>query len=131
METIIIENIVEIVASLLMVLIGVLGAWLTAKLGKKTELQTINEAQQQVISIAQQTVDELQQTVVDGLKASREDGKLTQDEIKALGDTLVKKVMEKMSKPTGELLNAAGVDIVSLIQGAGEEWINHIKAFSE
>lgn len=131
MAEVIIENIVNIVGALLMALIGVLGAWLSAKLGKKTELANITYAQNEVIHLAQLTVGELQQTVVAGLKASREDGKLTKEEIAALGATLVQKTIEKMSAPTQSLLNAAGVDIVALIQGAGEYWINQVKEYSK
>lgn len=125
------ENIVNIVGALLMTLIGVLGAWLSAKLGKKTELANIYTAQQEVIYLAQLTVGELQQTVVDGLKASRDDGKLTKEEIAALGLALAQKTIEKMSAPTQDLLNAAGVDIIALIHGAGENWINQLKAYSK
>lgn len=131
MIDIIMENIVNIVGALLMTLIGVLGAWLSAKLGKKTELSNIFMAQQDVIHLAQLTVGELQQTVVDSLKASREDGKLTKEEIAVLGTALVQKTIEKMSAPTQDLLNAAGVDIIALIHGAGEHWINQLKEYSK
>ena len=70
-------------------LIGALGTWITAKIGKKQELANINTAQQEVVSMAQQTVSELQQTVVEGLKATHEDHKLTKEEITALGETLI------------------------------------------
>ena len=106
--------------ALLIMLIGALGTWITAKIGKKQELANINTAQQEVVSMAQQTVSELQQTVVEGLKATHEDHKLTKEEITALGETLIQKTMEKMSTPTKNLLNTAGVDIIALIQGAGE-----------
>lgn len=128
MVEIIIENIVKILGTLFIMLIGVLGTWLTAKIGKKQELTSINLAQQEVIGMAQQTVAELQQTVVDGLKAANEDHKLTNAEITALGETLIQKTMEKMSTPTQNLLNAAGVDIIALIQGAGEAWIKKLKS---
>ena len=106
--------------ALLIMLIGALGTWITAKIGKKQEYANINTAQQEVVSMAQQTVSELQQTVVEGLKAAHEDHKLTKEEITALGETLIQKTMEKMSTPTKNLLNTAGVDIIALIQGAGE-----------
>lgn len=128
MTAVIIENLVEIVGALLMMLIGVLGTWLTAKIGKKEDLKTINAAQQEVIAMAGQTVEELQQTVVDGLKASTEDGKLTKEEIETLGEALLAGTLAKMSDTTYNLLDAAGVDIVNLIQGAGEAWISRMKS---
>ena len=72
---------VQIVSTLLITLIGVMGAWLTAQIAKRHELASIHAAQQEVITAAQITVGELQQTVVDGLKAARKDGKLTKSEI--------------------------------------------------
>ena len=127
MVDIIIENVAQIVATLVITLIGVLGAWLTTKLAQQQELSSINTAMQEVILLAQQTAAELQQTVVDGLKAGRVDGKLTEAEIKALGEALISKTMEKMSAPTTKLLNAATVDVSALIKGAGESWINKMK----
>ena len=51
----IIEVILELVTVLLVTLIGVLGTWLTLKIGKKEELAAINAAQQEVILNAQLT----------------------------------------------------------------------------
>lgn len=127
MAQVIIENIVNIIGALLMTAIGVLGAWLTAKLGKRAEVATINAAQQEVISMAQITVGELQQTVVEGLKAASEDGKLTDIEIVRLGEQLIRMTIDKMSLSTYNLLNSAGVDIIALIRGVGEDWVNTIK----
>ena len=127
MVEVIIENVVNILGALLITLIGVLGTWLTAQLGKRAELDSINAAQQELITMAQITVGELQQTVVEKLKAAHEDKKLTNDEILTLGALLVQKTLKKMSKPTQQLLNAAGVDIIALIQGTGEDWINSLK----
>lgn len=127
MVDIIIENVAQIVATLVITLIGVLGAWLTTKLAQRQELGSINTAMQEVILLAQQTAAELQQTVVDGLKAGRVDGKLSEAEIKALGEALITKTMEKMSAPTTKLLTSATVDVSALIRGAGESWINKMK----
>lgn len=127
MADIIIQNLVEIAATLLIMLIGVLGVWLTNKIGKRTELANINAAQQEVINMAQITVGELQQTVVEKLKAANADGKLTRMEIRELGEALINKTTEKMCQPTYQLLNSAGVDINALIRGVGEAWINAIK----
>ena len=127
MAEVIIENIVSIVATLLITLIGIFGAWLTKKIGTKTELANIADAQREVILMAQQTVGELQQTVVDGLKEASADGKLSDDEISMLGQELISKTMDKMSDPTKKILNAAGVDIKALITSAGEYYIAMLK----
>jgi hypothetical protein len=128
MVEIIMESVVQIVVTLMLTLIGVLGTWLTLKLGKKEELAAINVAQQEVIRLAHLTVEELQQTLVEGLKAAHEDGKLTKEEIAALGEALLDGTIAKMSAPTAKLLAAAAVDTTALIQGAGEAWIAKLKA---
>lgn len=127
MINVIIENLAKIVTALFTMLIGVLGAWLTSKLAKQSQLTSINAAQQEVIAMAQITVGELQQTVVERLKAAAEDGKLSKEEIADLGIKLVEKTKEKMSKTTLDFLNAVGVDVIALIHGAGEDWINSLK----
>ena len=83
MTNVIIENLVQIAATLLITLIGVLGAWLSTKLAKREELENISTATNEVIHAAQQTVLELQQTTVEGMKKAHEDGKLTKDETEA------------------------------------------------
>ena len=127
MTEVIITNLVEIMAAIFKMLLIVFGAWISAKLGKRTELQNINQAQFEVIRMAQITVGELQQTLVEELKNASADGKLQKEQMEALGAMLIEKVMEKMSQPTYNLLDAAGVDIVKLITGAGEAWIAEMK----
>ena len=127
MTEIIIENIVQIAATLLITLIGVLGAWLSTKLAKHTELKNISAATDEAIQAAQQTVLELQQTTVEGMKKAHEDGKLTKDEIVKLGELLVNGAIAKMSCASTALLAAAGVDISAIIRGAGEALISQMK----
>lgn len=131
MESIIIETVAKILATLVITAIGVCGTWLTAKFGKRQELTNISIAANEAVGAAQQTVLELQQTVVDGLKAAHEDGKLTEDEIKELGDMLIKKSLEKMSVPATKVLAAAGADISAIIKGAGEAMIQNMKQYSK
>lgn len=123
----IILQVVNILAELAIMLIGVGGAWLTMQLAKRKGIETINAAQQEVITMAQITVGELSQTVVGKLKAAHEDGKLDKSEITDLGIDLINLTKAKLSAPTIALLEAAGVDIIALIRGAGEDWINSLK----
>lgn len=127
MAAIIIETAVDILAELAIMLIGVAGAWLTMQLAKHKGIETINAAQQEVITMAQITVGELSQTVVEKLKAGHEDGKLDKSEIVDLGLDLIELTKAKLAQPTVKLLESAGVDIVALIRGAGEDWINSLK----
>ena len=127
MENIIIETVVQILAALLLLLISLLGTWLTAKLAKRTELANITAATDEATRAAQQTVLELQQTVVDNLKEANADGKLTKEEIAELGNLLLDGTMAKMSDTAKNMLTAAGVDISAIIRGAGEAFIRQMK----
>ena len=128
MTDIIIKTIAEVIGTLLITAIGVLGAWLTAKIGKRVELTNINKAKDELILAAQQTVLELQQTVVEGMKAAAADGKLSDEEIASLGLTLLAKMKEKMSLSAMNVLEAAAVDVNALIRGAGEALIERMHA---
>ena len=125
---ILIENAVNITAAFFIALISVFGAWLTAKLGKSTQLDTVNKAQQELIKLAQITVGELKQTVVDGMKAAHTDGKLAKEEIAQLGQLLFEKTTAKLSASTVNVLTAAQVDISALITGTAEHLIGQMKA---
>ena len=125
---ILIENAVNIAAAFFIALIGVFGAWLTAKLGKATQLDTVNRAQQELIKLAQITVGELKQTVVDGMKAASKDGKLTKEEIAQLGQLHYEKTTAKLSASAMDMLTAAQVDISALITGTAEHLIGQMKA---
>ncbi len=125
---ILIENAVNIAAAFFIALIGVFGAWLTAKLGKATQLDTVNRAQQELIKLAQITVGELKQTVVDGMKAASKDGKLSKEEIAQLGQMLFEKTTAKLSASAMDVLTAAQVDISALITGTAEHLIGQMKA---
>ncbi|MPN08661.1 hypothetical protein SDC9_155946 [bioreactor metagenome] len=125
---ILIENAVKIAAAFFIALIGVFGAWLTAKLGKATQLDTVNRAQQELIKVAQITVGELKQTVVDGMKAASKDGKLSKEEIAQLGHLLYEKTTAKLSTSAMDVLTAAQVDISALITGTAEHLIGQMKA---
>ena len=127
MLDVIIENIVRIVAALLMMLISVGGAYLTSLIAKHEKLKAISEATQQVIDAAIQTTGELQQTVVGDLKQASVDGKLSKEEIDTLYHDVVVLTLDKLSAPTINLLNAVGADIEAIIHGATEDWINTMK----
>ena len=124
---ILIENAVNITAAFFIALIGVFNAWLTAKLGKATQLDTVNRAQQELIKLAQITVGELKQTVVDGMKAASKDGKLSKEEIAQLGQMLFEKTTAKLSASAMDVLTAAQVDISALITGTAEHLIGRMK----
>ena len=128
MINVILENLISIAAAAMIALIGILGSLITRELNKNTALSSINLAQQELIAMAQQTVGELQQTVVDRLKASNPAGKLSSEEIHALGEVLIDKTLKKISDPTAKLLNAAGVDVIALIHGSAENFLNSLKA---
>ena len=127
MNELIIETSVQIVATLLLTLIGVLGTWLTLKISKREELASIAAATDEATRAAQNAVLALQQTTVEAMKAASEDGKLTEAEIEHLGALLLEKALAQISEPTKQLLAAAGKDITAIIQDAGEAMILAMK----
>ena len=127
MLEIVLENLIKILTALLLTLISVGGAWLTAKMGKVKELEAITTAVQSVISTAMLTASELQQTAVEAMKASAEDGKLSDDEIRWLNQQLLEQTKAKLSVNVYDLINAAGADIEAIILGAGEAWLQQLK----
>lgn len=130
MVNVIIENAVQIAATLVMTLIGVLGTWLSAKIAKQSELKSIAAATDEATKAAEKTVLELQQTTVDKLKAASADGKLSKDEIDELGKLLIDGASAKMSDAAKGILNAAGVDLTAIIKGAGEALIAKRKSIA-
>ncbi len=127
MTDIIIENIVKITAALLLMLIGVLGTYLTTLAAKRAETANVSEALRALTEAATTTVGELQQTIVGPLKAAAADGKLTPDEIADLRNMLVAQTKQKMLPSAINIINAAGADIEAIILGVGENLINKAK----
>ena len=127
MNEVIIEMVAQIAGTFMLMLIGVAGTWLTAKIAKRNELATIAAATEEATAAAQRVVLELQQTMVEGMKASCEDGKLSDSEIKQLGALLLNKALAQLSEPAKNVLAAAGKDVSAIIQSAGEAMILAIK----
>ena len=123
MNEVIIEMVAQIVGTFMLMLIGVAGTWLTAKIAKRNELANIAAATDEAVGAAQRVVLELQQTLVEGMKASCEDGKLSDSEIEQLSALLLNKAMAQMSEPAKNVLAAAGKDVSAIIQSAGEAMI--------
>ena len=117
----------QVAATLLITLIGVLGTYLSMQLGKNANLNNINTAQKELIRAAKITVGELQQTMVLEMKAANNDGKLSPQEIANLRIKLIDKTVEKLSTPAYSMLSAASVDVEGLILGVGESWIERMK----
>ncbi|MBR7058217.1 MAG: hypothetical protein IKI35_05770 [Stomatobaculum sp.] len=120
------ELTVTIAARILEALLAIMGAWLLAKLGKRTELSNVREAMENVIDMAIVTVGELQQTFVNRWKEEN-GGKLDETDIANLQEMLIRKTIEKLSDPVIQLIEAAGMDLEAIIQGAAEDWLNERK----
>lgn len=125
--TTLIDKAADIVQTLILAGIGILGAWVSDKLAKSTHLKNVKAAWDECVNAAKITVGELKQTLADNFKAANSDGKLTNDEIKELQGKLVQMSIDKMSKPAYDILIAAAVDVNALISGAGEAFIEEMK----
>jgi hypothetical protein len=118
----IIQYVGEIVGLLVISAIGIFGTWLLNKMNKNQALKNINVATEQVLVAAQKTVMELQQTYVNGWKAAQ-NGKLTEAQIEELKEKTLDITLCKLSQPTLALLEAAKIDIVTLIRSSAEAFI--------
>lgn len=118
--------ILDIIATLVIALIGVGGAWLGKRIAQKTQLANITSAVSLVVQAAQLTVGELKQTTVDAWKTAAPNGKLTEEQIAILQQQLISKTIAKLSLPVLQLLLAAKTDVNAIIVGAGEDLINRM-----
>ena len=131
MTDVIIENVVKIIGALLMMLISVGGAYLTALISRNEKLKGIELATQQIIDAALQTAGELQQTMVNDMKEASADGKLSKEDIAVLDRDVVELTLLKLTQPTKDLINGAGGDIEAIIHGATEAWLEEIKRLTK
>lgn len=127
MREVLVEVGTQIIFELLMLLVGVLFAYIGKLLAKTKKMEHINMAMYELETVVKNVVGEIQQTTVDGLKEASADGKLTKDEIKRLGVLLVSHTLDQLSAPASETLIAAGVDIEGMIHSIAEAWIAEIK----
>lgn len=128
MKEILIAQLSEIISTLVISLIGVLAAWLSAKLSAHMKLKNLASALDTCLKMTQVTVGELQQKFVEDMKEANEDGKLTPDEIKELNSSLLMYTKEKMTPEIINVIVNAGIDINKFILDAGENYVQELKA---
>lgn len=127
MSEVFMEVAAQVAGALLVAVISVAGAWLTAKIGRRQELASIAAATEEAAEAAKRVVLELQQTAVEGMKAARADGKLSRAEVEQLGKLLLEKSLAQLSQPAKQVLEAAGKDVCAIIRSAGEAAVLAIK----
>lgn len=127
MSEVIMEVAAQAAGALLVAVISVAGAWLSAKIGRRQELASIAAATEEAAEAAKRVVLELQQTAVEGMKAARVDGKLSRAEVEQLGKLLLEKSLAQLSQPAKQVLEAAGKDVCAIIRSAGEAAVLAIK----
>lgn len=112
----------ELVTYAVITLVGIMAAWLMAKIGDNKDLQNVKLAIGILQNLSQETAGELKQKVVDDLKAAQ-GGKLTDEQKKQLPNDLLDLVLQKADENTINTLKRAGADIHAIILGAAEDWI--------
>lgn len=127
MKEFLIEQAAQVIATIAITAIGLLSAWLTAKLSKYIQLKNITSALDTCLSMTQVTVGELQQKFVEDMKAANEDGKLTEEEILDLHSKLVTFTKDKLTPSIINIITAAGIDINQFILDAGENFVQGLK----
>ena len=127
MREVIIEVAVQVIGAILMGIVGIVFAYIGKWMGQNKKLETVSAAMEQLEAVVKNVVGELQQTTVEQMKAATEDGKLTKEDIKALGETLIIQATSQLSDPAASTLEAAGVDVESMIHSMAEAYIERIK----
>lgn len=120
----IIQYVAEIIGLLLVTAIGIGGTYLINKINKNKQLENISVATIQVISASQETVRRLQQTLVDNYKKQ---GALTPEQIEELKKLTQEITLDQLGQPVLDLLQAAKIDVSSMITNAAEAYINEMK----
>lgn len=128
MREAIIEVGTQILFEIFLLVLSIGFAYISKALAKTKKLEHVSLAMDEMREVVIAVVGELQQTAVEGLKAASEDGKLSKNDIEWLGKQLVDKVAKGLSTPSIDTLNAAGVDIESMIHSIAEACIASIKA---
>lgn len=127
MKEFLIEQAAYIITTVVVTTIGILGAWLTAKLSKYIKIKNTTSALDTCLEMTKVTVGELQQKFVEGMKLANEDGKLTEEEIKELNISLITYTKRKLTPSIINLITAAGIDINQFILDAGENYVQELK----
>ena len=127
MKEFLIEQAAYIITTVIVTAIGVLGAWLTAKLSKYIQLKNVTSALETCLAMTQVTVGELQQKFVEEMKAANADGKLTKEEIADLHSKLVTFTRDKLTPSIINVITAAGIDLNQFILDAGENFVQELK----
>ena len=127
MKEFLIEQAAYIITTVVVTGIGILGAWLTAKLSKYIQLKNVTSALDTCLAMTQVTVGELQQKFVEEMKAANTDGKLTKEEIAELHSKLVTFTRDKLTPSIINVITAAGIDLNQFILDAGENFVQELK----
>ena len=121
----------QLLFEILLLVLSVSFAYVSKAVTKTKKLEHIAIAIDELETVVMAVVGELQQTTVDNLKAASADGKLSKSDIEYLGKQLVDKVAKGLSTPAIDTLNAAEIDVESMIHSFAEAWIAEIKRSGE
>ena len=120
MREVLIEIGTKLAFEILLAVLAIGFASLSKLLAKSQRMNHVALAMGEMEAVVVAVVGELQQTTVDGLKAASDDGKLSKSDIEWLGRLLIDKAAKGMSESAVNTLNAAGVDIESMIHSIAD-----------
>ena len=126
---VIIQYVSEIIALVIISIIGILGALVLKKINQSKKFENISEAIATVTLATQETVRCLQQKFVNDWKEKAVDGKLTPEQIEQLKKETLEITLAQLGQPFLDLLAAAKIDVSEIIATAAEAYINQIKQF--
>lgn len=110
------------IVAVVVAVVGALFGMLLTKLNKNALLKNVAAAVKEVRDNVIEAFGELEHTLVPILKKKAENGKLSDADIEKLKTEILAIVMSKTSTIAQEVLSAAAVDIVALVQSASENY---------
>ena len=126
---VIIQYVSEIMALVIISIIGILGALVLKKINQFKKFENISKATARVTLATQETVRCLQQKFVTDWKEKAINGKLTEEQIEQLKKETLEITLAQLGQPFLEFLAAAKIDVSEIIATAAEAYINQIKQF--
>ncbi|MGI6315374.1 MAG: hypothetical protein ACOX17_01700 [Christensenellales bacterium] len=123
MTELLIGQLLEIAAAVVISMIGAAGTLLTAKMAESKKLRNTAEAMGILGEATRTAVLRLQQTTVEWMKEANADGRLTDEEKRYLREELVRTTTATLTGPVLRTLTAGGADIREAIVNAGEAYI--------
>lgn len=138
MTTAIKAEVLELLVTIVIALLGLAGAYITVYISKltknlqeKTKAEVLNNALERLENLAVTTVTAIEQTLAEELREAVKDGKVDRSELEQLGTVAFQRVKTELGDSTIEALEGTFGDINTLIRDKIEEAVWNLKQEKE